>query len=574
MKKFKNREEFLKSKEFEDKDLSFCDLSNLDLSDLPGNTWRGFKFYHTDFTNTNIKFKIYSLLNYKDQLSYCNFTNCDLSYMGYVDCFDFEFEGANFTNTGFRPRTKSSLKNVILSDEMAKDMNLGVFYNTYDLSVFKVNPNVKFSSFVFFKTLNNNLPSVGTLLRPDEIKKYITMIDEVLEQDRVSEGKLYKLYKNLSGSFSDIEKIHFFQGYIADKTYDVVDFSFLDPKFFTSFYFRNCKINKVILPKVLDNSDYYLSFFDENKEYTRIPHLVITSMDDEPWKNFARKRLRGSSFTHFTNLYLELGRACNAKCSFCRNQYLEPCVYDYEAIKNNLRKIEKHINSVVIGGGEPTLKCTVDDLMNFAQEFRWSDFTKSFSTNGSLPVDSYKELNRYKILLSRHATNDTDNNKIFGIKTLSTSDIEEMAEYFEESLTLTATCFSEGIYTIEDIVDYIKFAQSCNVRNIMFRNLHEDFEDVKNSQISDELFQELISLLRYQGYRISDIPIYSTGNYKLVILTAPTEGYRITVKQYINPDVAFKEWNNAAKRTFDLSMAPNGDVYANWNQKSEKILVR
>ncbi len=56
MKTFQTLEEFLHSDEFSRKDLYDCDLSNLDLSDFPPCTWKGFSFYETNFADTNIKF--------------------------------------------------------------------------------------------------------------------------------------------------------------------------------------------------------------------------------------------------------------------------------------------------------------------------------------------------------------------------------------------------------------------------------------------------------------------------------------------------------------------------------------
>lgn len=81
----------------------------------------------------------------------------------------------------------------------------------------------------------------------------------------------------------------------------------------------------------------------------------------------------------------------------------------------------------------------------------------------------------------------------------------------------------------------------------------------------------VINELRKKGYEIS-IPIYSTGDYKLII--AKKEGIQISFKQYITKEELESKWYQSPKRTFDLSMDPSGNLYENWHQSSGKVLIR
>ena len=76
IKKFTSIKQLLMSKEFQKKDLSYCDLTGIDLSTLPTSTWKEFKFNHTDFTNTGVKF-------YPEQLAskYIEYRNVNFYYI-------------------------------------------------------------------------------------------------------------------------------------------------------------------------------------------------------------------------------------------------------------------------------------------------------------------------------------------------------------------------------------------------------------------------------------------------------------------------------------------------------------
>lgn len=329
--------------------------------------------------------------------------------------------------------------------------------------------------------------------------------------------------------------------------------------------------------KVLkEDFDIYFTFYDlEKRKRPNVPNIIIPELNMSSWRDVKIERLGGTRFTTQTNLYLELGRYCNANCFFCRNQYLEPCNYDFEAILNNLKILKPYLSNVVIGGGEPTLmkeelykirSC----LFHFGQERRF------ISTNGCCGYDNLKELlENFNLNISRHALEDNDNNQIFGIKTIDTESIKNLIEnnYDSTKVTLVATCFNGGLDTVNDLLYYIELSDYVGA-NVLFQNLHEDLKTENPRQLLDCIFDETIEKLREQGYKVNELPIYSTGDYKLIIVKSLNNKKTISFKKYITKEELEREWFRASKRTFDLSMAPNGDIYENWHQKSSLVLTK
>ena len=602
MKKFRDIKELYDSNEFKTKDLSYCDLSNLILSEIPSKTWIGFKFYYTDFSNTNIVFYPHSLVKNEQGnyiLEYCNFTNCDLSYIKSLR--DTSIKGSNFINTGLNVylSEKHNLMNVIFSKEMESIAREQAKKGIIDINTLIINPHINFSSLEIYYIIKMNLPQKNKFIISTKYELYNEMIDKALEEDEKREGMLNKLYNKLTNStFSIIDKINFFQGSIYNKTYNQIDFSDISYYLLSQIMFFNCKFNQITLPKDIDwnNPEKFLDgpalFFrdqirsDHRSAYTLIPYIIIPNVNPSSWKelaNIVNNRLDHTCFTKQTNLYLELGRICNANCFFCRNQFLEPCKYDIETIEDNFDFLTPYLDNVVIGGGEPTL--LKGDLRNFSRNCMYSNIKYYISTNGSCSYSDLLEIANdynYNINLSRHALEDEENNKIFGIDTIGIEDIKKISKdiskniYREKKLTLVATCFQGGLDTVGDLERYIELSDYVNSNAILFQTLHEDLENDNKmvKQIDEEIFDEVICKLKEQGYIVGELPIYSIGDYKLIIAKSPYKDKKISFKKYITKEESEKEWNRASKRSFDLSMAPNGDVYQNWHQTSDKIMIK
>lgn len=606
IKKFNNIEEFMNSKEFEFKDLSYCNVSNLDLSKFAEITWENFKFFHTNFSNSNIQFKIENLKkNGKGEsiLEYCNFTGCNLSN---IRLFNVSCIGSNFMNTNLKynppiicSNDKKRFKNVVFSNEISNFAHELAESGWLDFETISINSHLNFSSEEIYIAIRNELPSSNKFISTTKCEEALKIINKGLDEDEKRGGYLNKFYNSLdNGQFSNIDKVLFFQGIVQNKIFDQVDFSYVAYTLLAKFEFKNCEFNQITLPQdTMDVTGKYNLNFYKNKKiysifkndgseftqdlstYTKIPYIIIPKVTSSSWKDFKgrlqkdNKRFGFTCFTTETNLYLQLGKTCNASCIFgCRNQCLESSEYNRNTntIINNFQTISPYINNVVVGGGEPTLY--FEDLKYFKEKCNYNNIGYYVSTNGTCSFDKLEELqNKYTIYLSRHALEDRDNDNVFGTSTIKIEEIKDL----EEPLILTATCYNGGLDTVEDLEKYIELSDYVNSKGILFQTLHKDlnFKEQRIPQIDDRIFDEVIFKLKEQGYSGGEIPIYSTGNYKLIRLTSPNNEKIIAFKKYITMEESKLEWNRAAKRTFDLSMEINGDIYENWNQTSEPILL-
>lgn len=565
MKRFQTLEEFLHSEAFSRKDLSDCDLSNLDLSSFSPSTWEGFNFYETNFTNTNIKFYPQTLKwnGFDWDLDYCNFTNCDLSYLTAKDLEKVSIEGCNFTNTNFYVNPLDSdfyFYGVIFGDAY-HGRELDKYASKMDIDTLLLNPNLSFSSNSILEMLHNSylLHNIVTI-----------DIDKVLDIDKKNEGKLWKFWNLISSDvkFCDREKVTFFsEGIVLNKNFTTLDFSEFDYDFLNNFKFAHCRFQKIIFP----NSDIKVD--NINIKYSKAEEVIFPTMTPSSWNKINRKRLFGN-VTFYRNLYVELGRFCNGKCQFCRNQYLEPCEYDFETIFENLYNLYPYLDNIVIGGGEPTL--LTEDLKKLC----YSDMKGKITifTNASLHYDELMELNAMAPLyISRHSMDDDENNKILGVEALTNVNLRFLCAFrFLKPITLCATCFENGLDSKDKILDYIKYyRKEVKIHNFLFQTLHQDLNTPFSSNtvlpISNHVFDLVIHKLRKKGYEIS-IPIYSTGDYKLII--AKKDDIHISFKQYITKEELESKWYQSPKRTFDLSMDPSGNLYENWHQSSGKVLIK
>lgn len=597
IKKFTSLFELLLSKEFKNKDLSYCDLSGIHLSILPTITWKNFKFYHTNFANTGIRFypkKLYkNSKEYKIQdfysIEYCDFTNCNLSYLTTSDLAFTSIKGCNFTNTNL---------NVELYTGFGKDVNSddeGLGYKDYSdivfpkngnmvetikkiafLSDYKIiidNPNIPFSSECIYLLLKKELSKKCRYYSSSKICEFNEFIDMMLQEDEKREGNLVKFFNILNDNkpFTDSGRIQFFQGYVGVKGFSLIDLSTIPSELIKLVDFNHCSFEKIIFPP-----SFELNCKGWHLDSKNIGNVYFPTMTPESWQTFKDTRLMNSAFTFHRNLYLELGRGCNGSCNFCRNQYLEPCKYNLENIKKNLVQLLPYLDNVVIGGGEPTL--LLDDIYNLKKFLKDNHEKKKpiIFTNGSLSLEQLMDMRLgFYLNISRHSVSDSVNNEILGVKSLNISELKKLFEHYIGG-TLCATCFKgDGLDSVEKIEDYIVFSKECGVSSVLLQTLHKDLKDINETRevlpIEDEIFDEVIIKLKEQGYKMS-LPIYSTGDYKLII--ARKNNHTISFKKYITPEELEREWYQACKRTFDLSMDPSGNVYQNWHQSSGKVLLK
>lgn len=606
-KKFKTIDELFSSEEFKKKDLSYCDLEGLDLSQFDYYVWQDFLFYYTNFTGTNIcfypkllkeffhdKLERYSQLVpiTKGDLStfrywkieYCNFTDCDLSYLDKYDFIYTSVMGSNFTNTNFQAcftpyyggftenfLGKKNYSDVVFPNEFSVE---GLF-DVLSWKTIRKNSNIFFSSDNLLSIFRADYLAVDEIyLSERNIKRLNLHIEELLEEDNKREGNLVRFYTLLNdvNPFNERERILFFLGKVIKKDYMDIDFSSFSLKLLNKFCFENCRFHQSIFP---NNYEKCCSFSNNFKD-CMIEYVCFPTLNYHSWKDLPSNRIEQSRITFYRNLYLELGRVCNGKCKFCRNQYLKPCKYDLNKVKKSLQNFRSVFDTIVVGGGEPTL--LLQDLHELQDSYSNNYVNWTVFTNASLSLEELIELNVYfNLNISRHSVEDDVNNAILGVHSLDTESLRKLNKknlnHFR-NLTLCPTCFKgEGIDTVGKIEDYIDYAYDLQFDHLLFQTLHKDLSMDEEGclLIDEEIFDEVIAKLREQNYEI--VPtIYSTGNYKLIL--ARNGKKSISFKKYITKEELEREWSFALKRTFDFSMDPSGNLYENFHQNTSKVYVK
>lgn len=623
-------------KEFINMDLSNIDLSVIPMEKWEGclfyntsfkNT--GIKFIPNKLASAT-KEQIKSLnLPYPPYSSYndigiavinCDFSDNDLTYLKHEDfaisekkdknkyyyevktygC-DFSNTGINYLNTLINVKLDSSYEKYNFDDEFwAFDygtLNWPDFIDIYTIqkNTFLNVPSFRLLNAIFYyvfdknrnfdyKIYNINYKTWETFDNPkllEYVEETVLECEEFLEYDK--EGYAKKLYNKLL-PFMDLRaKFEFFMHHICNLNLKNIDFEDIPVQILRYYKIQNNNFENVTfnysmsdLLRIPGGSEHFLDIIHgyENK----YKNFNITKINYDSWQEnpTARKRISESAITFFTKVYLELSRACNANCSFCRNQCFDVCKYDKEKIKETLNKIKNYINAIVIGGGEPTLK--LDDVKELHESICDDKIDWHMFTNGTNPFiinDDYI-MDNFKLNLSRHAVDDIENANIFKVNNImTTSDIEKL-NLRNKEVTLNAVCFKGGLDSYDKVIDYIKYAKEIGCKKVLIQDLQRElslgnnFMD-NNLCIDKDILPNVRNYLKSIGYK-EKYPIYATGGYVSYVLKK--DGFSISLQNYISQNELDENWIKSIKRAFDLSIDPSGNLYENWNQKCGRVKIK
>ncbi len=598
-------------------DFSNLDLSNIDLSSIPIHLWENCIFYNTNFSSTGIRFipnKLYRDLSLKHiseqiDMSYCDFSNNDLSFLTQSNFFIGETKyrlktiGCDFRNTKLNKYCITHLLGGTKLDESYAELDYDYWDNFdghyyIDLPTLVQNPFLNISSSNLIRTFeayvsNCNCfigqgyhydPKTHKLIYDLDMKKVadtVAFCEKHLYIDK--QGHFKRFYKLISKNFSIEQKYWLLRVTINNAKLKDIDLSDIPISVLHHYYFDGGNIFDNV---TITNNIYELircfhseNFYDGgNRNQFKSLYLPNISFGSWKEKEAAMRRISSSPITFFTKVYLELSRACNAKCKFCRNETFEHSKYDLERIAETLEHIKNYINAVVIGGGEPTLR--LDDVVYLkercdAENIDWHMFTNG--TNLSLPENDIIN-NNFKINLSRHAVSDIDNAQVFGLNStqiMTQADIEKLNRKAE--VTLNATCFKGGLDTPIKILEYIDFAKVIGCKKVLIQNLQRDSSlglltgAGTDLNIDDSALAEVIAFLQAEKFKQKKYPIYASGGYVTYVFKDRESDFSISIQKYITKEDLSQNWPIAVKRAFDLSIAPDGKLYENWHQNYGEI---
>ena len=584
------------------KNLSDLDLSGLDLSIIPMSEWEGCIFYNTNVSNTGIKFKP-NLLGFGGNryltLVDCDFSDNDLTYLTSEDFCVGEFRksqivstNCNYENTGinflvnlFNCKLDKSYGDLDF-DYWEKDWER--FYTEIDLSTYLNNPFLNIPSHKLARMIGDYIreqnrkayiPNVD--YSNEHKRKLVSMSEDVLELDK--QGYLRKLYRQLEDSLNLHGKFWFFMGHIRENMLENVYITGIPIELLGNFeivqnVMKNVSIDNSLKDLMKIRPDYILDFYGEENTYRGVsfPGIKYSS-----WRErlAEQKRISTSLFTFFKKVYLELSRICNANCKFCRNSTFPRIKYDLENIVKTLESIKKHVNAVVIGGGEPTLR--IDDVKELYNHFLGAGIDWHMFTNGTSDavLSDYDIYSKFKINLSRHAISDEENARVFNAgksDILTSEQVKRLVDLCgPENMSLNATCFKGGLDNGEKIIDYINYWRDLGVNKFLIQNQQKEaslYSDVSNGE---DLSINLLAFNQVRNYLLDKKfkekqHIIATGGYITTILKNKV-GTTIALQDYISEDELSKYWQYAIKRVFDLSIDPAGNLYENWHQKTGQV---
>ncbi len=579
MKKNSNVSELVQERDIVERKIrnfSNMDLSHLDLSKFKPKFWENAIFYNTNLSNTGIRFNPEKLG--MRTIEKCNFENVDLSYIKEKEWVGFTISDAILRNTGATINISycniycdgKSVGDIIL-DESYADKPIE-YWDTcnIDFSTLKVNPFIHITPYKLFILIQVYIEKKCIFLTQNQIINLVEQCEKFLEE--YDDGTLTRLYKLVCRNFNYLDKLKFFQGRVEGKVYQNLIFNDSPINLLEMIHFSNCSFEKMELDnklKKLLNSR--ISFFSQQSNNS-FKCIELSDLNLNSWKNLNTyshmNQLGTISFKRF--LYLELGMSCNCNCTFCRNKsFNEKCEErNISRILTNLEIMKEYVDSIFIGGGEPTLY--VDDILKiYEKQIQLVIVTNGTVEKKTLDKIGAREL-RLNLYISRHAISDEENYNILeprkSCNILSLEDIKEIAK--RNIITFTPVCVKGGLDSSQKIIRYIAVSFEYGVKNIIISTLHKDASmgkkeiDNKNLYVDQNILDDVFSMLLAQGFR-QKRTICSTGGY---ILKRFVKDYNYTVsfKIYITKEQFPKYWGECVKKTFDFTMTSNGDVYQDW----------
>lgn len=560
-------------------DFSNMDLSHLDLSKFNPEFWKDAIFYNTNLSNTGIRFNPEKLG--KPTIEKCNFENVDLSYIdesvwGWICITD-----ANLRNTGIKlslhHRFKKSSIGAILLDESfnGKPAQYWDMCNI-DFSTLRANRFIRISSYKLFELIYESIYKKCTFLTPNQIEKLVEHCEKILKE--FDNGTITRLYELVCKNFDSLDKLKFFQGSVEGKVYQNFILNDFSAKLLCKITFSNCSFEKIEINNKLENLlRFSIPLFDLSANNS-IQRIELSDLNLDSWKSFDIYNSSSGTITFKRFIYLELGFKCNCNCKFCRNKSFDgKCETNLNKILANLDLMKNHVDTIFIGGGEPSLY--IDDIIKIYEKFN----NLIIVTNGTMEKEIFDKIteNGIGIYISRHAISDEENQSILNpdksSNILSMNDIKEFAKKMEDTeglfssvtkLAFTPVCIKGGLDSSQKIVEYIAMSFECGIKEILISTLHRDASmgkkgiDYENLYVDPNILNDVFSTLLAQGFERKRT-ICSTGGYILKRFVKDFY-YIVSFKIYISKEQFPKYWKNCVKRTFDFTMTPNGDVYQDW----------
>lgn len=200
----------------------------------------------------------------------------------------------------------------------------------------------------------------------------------------------------------------------------------------------------------------------------------------------------------YINLYVQITHTCNAKCKFCSNS----CGKEIEKfdktkffeIFDELYK-EVFINKVTFTGGEPTLNSDLSECIKYVRN-KDKNILIFLDTNAS-NLKLLEKVAPYvnSIALSRHHFDENLNNEIFGFKTATNKDLENLPISVKSKINLRCNLIKGYIDDFDKCKKYLDWCSSINFTSVGFIKLMP-YTDFAKEKFVDVDIKNLPNMIR------------------------------------------------------------------------------
>lgn len=192
-----------------------------------------------------------------------------------------------------------------------------------------------------------------------------------------------------------------------------------------------------------------------------------------------------------------------------------------------------------------------------------------------------------RIILSRYHYDDWLNDALFRANgsLMTTYHIDSLCDVLKRKLQLSCLCQRGGIETVDDMEQFVVWAQNIGINDVMFSNYQSDITPDAAKTETDELFKKAKKMFvnKHDFDKTNEI-VFSAG-YKievfeksdlLALIAMPFEFFMgeekkfiVSFREFSNGGLQSEEWNRAKKRTYNYSIMPNGEMFSDWSCKNE-----
>lgn len=293
------------------------------------------------------------------------------------------------------------------------------------------------------------------------------------------------------------------------------------------------------------------------------------------------------------NLSIFVDNYCNYKCPFCvAEQRQEERKYklsskDYLARLKSVLDYIKPLNpSISITGGEPTKSDLLIPIIELLDNYNFK--RRTITTNGSglldtsnnnLIIDRLIKANFNYINISRLHYDEEVNKKLtLPIKDyLSNKELEyilttyKSGSRYDSRIRLSVVLLKDGINSVEEISNYIKYFSKFGQDSFIFRQLMlpDNFVVDSKRNYTKDNFVALEDIYKSFG---NDFELYKEiyGYYYTVKIFSNKSNNIAT--EYADLAVSYSENENNKNLVYEMVFHPNGNLTKNW-QDSQNILM-